>query len=154
MLHHFPSKADLMLATMEHVLDLNHAYFSERLAEIEDPWEQYAALPDLRWELALQPHGTALMEILIGARSDETIRPRFPEFQRRLYERQAQRLADRASGAGLVVTPYAQAVSRTIVLAVRGLAMEKQVNPEVDVESVLAVLRELKRSTMEASRLE
>jgi AcrR family transcriptional regulator len=149
MLHHFPSKADLMLATLEHVLDRNHDYYTEALSRIDDPWERYAALPDLRWQLALQPHGTALMEILVGARSDEVVRARFPEFQRRLNEKQAQRLAERAQDAGLPLTAHDQAVSRTIVLALRGLAIERQVNPDVDVDSVLDVLRTLKRETME-----
>lgn len=149
MLHHFPSKADLMLATLEHVLDLNHAYFSQALADIDDPWERYAALPDLRWQLALQPHGTALMEILVGARSDEAVRQRFPEFQRYINEKQRQRLVDRAQEAGLEVSAQDRAVSHAIVLAIRGLAIERQVNPDVDVESVLDVLRTLKRETME-----
>lgn len=148
MLHQFPSKADLMLATIEHVLDLNHQFFSEALADIADPWERYAALPDLRWQLALQPHGTALMEIMVGARSDEAVRARFPEFQQRLAAKQTQRLMERASEAGLAVTPEDRAVSRTIVLALRGLAIEKQVDPAVDVDGVLAVLRRLKRDTM------
>ena len=151
MLHHFPSKADLMLAALEHVLDLNHAYFSQALADIEDPWERYAALPDMRWQLALQPQGTALMEILVGARSDEAVRTRFPEFQSRLNEKQHQRLLDRAQEAGLDVGPEDRAVSRAIVMAIRGLAIERQVNPNVEVESVLAVLRKLKRETMDQS---
>ena len=149
MLHHFPSKADLMLATLEHVMDRNHEYYTQALSKIDDPWEGYAALPDLRWQLALQPHGTAMMEILVGARSDEVVRARFPEFQKRLYEKQAQRLAERAQVAGLPLTPHDQAVSRTIVLALRGLAIERQVNPDVDVDSVLDVLRTLKRETMQ-----
>jgi AcrR family transcriptional regulator len=151
MLHHFPSKADLMLAALEHVLDLNHAYFSKALAKIQDPWERYAALPDLRWQLALQPHGNALMEILVGARSDEAVRNRFPEFQSRLNQKQHQRLVDRAQEAGLGVTEEDQAVSRAIVMAIRGLAIERQINPAVEVESVLDVLRTLKRETMERS---
>jgi AcrR family transcriptional regulator len=152
MLHHFPSKAALMLATFEHALDLNHAFFSDRLAAIADPWERYAALPDLRWELALQPHGTALVEILVGARSDASVRERFPEFGRRLRQQQAQRLLTRASEAGLAVAPEDEAVSRAIVLALRGLAIEKQADPSVDVEGVLAVLRRLKRDAMERQR--
>jgi AcrR family transcriptional regulator len=148
MLHHFPSKADLMLAVVEHVMDLNSRYFeAERLA-IGDPWERYAAMPDLRWQLALQPHGNALMEIMVGARSDEVVRERYGEFQERLSARQGRRLAERAAEAGLSVSEHDRAVSRAIVFAIRGLAIEKQIAPDLDPEPVMSVLRELKRRTM------
>jgi len=148
MLHHFPSKADLMLAVVEYVMDLNHRFFMEGLDAIEDAWDRYAALPDLRWQSAMQPHGTALIEIMVGARSDEAVRERYPEFQERLSAKQGKRLAERAAEAGLTVTPQDRAVSRAIVLAIRGLAIEKQLNPDLDPGPVMEVLRDLKRRTM------
>lgn len=149
MLHHFPSKADLMLATLAHVLELNGANFLKAAAKIEDPWERYAALPDLRLEASGQPAGVAFMEIMVGARSDETVRNRFDEFQRQLNTRTTQRMADWAETSGVEVTARDQAVSRVVTLAVFGLAIQKQVLPNVDTEEVLEVLRELKRSAME-----
>ncbi len=47
------------------------------------------------------------------------------------------------------VTDRDQAISRTVTLAVFGLAIQKQVLPQVDTEDVLGVLRELKRGAME-----
>lgn len=149
MLHHFPSKADLMLATLSHVLDLNAANFLAAAARIADPWERYAALPDLRLEAGTQPAGVAFMEIMVGARSDEAVRARFDEFQRQLAGRVSQRLADWAQASGVKVTPRDQAVSRTITLAIFGLAIQRQVLPDVDAEEVLGVLRDLKLSAME-----
>lgn len=149
MLHHFPSKADLMLATLSHVLDLNAANFLKAAAKIEDPWERYAALPDLRLDTGSQPAGVAFMEIIVGARSDDAVRSRFDEFQRQLNTRTSQRMVDWAEGAGVKVTERDLAVSRTVTLAVFGLAIQKQVLPDIDTEEVLQVLRELKRSAME-----
>ena len=149
MLHHFPSKADLMLATLSHALELNGANFAKAGARIEDAWERYAALPDLRLAAAKQPAGVAFTEIMVGARSDETVRSRFPEFKRALLSsRTSQRLADWAKEAGVEVTPRDQAVSHTITLAIFGLAIEQQTNPQANAEEVLAVLRDLKRRAM------
>lgn len=149
MLHHFPSKADLMLATLAHVLDLNAANFLKAANQIEDPWERYAALPDLRLAAGSQPAGVAFMEIMVGARSDEAVRARFDEFQRQLATRTSQRMADWAQASGVKVTKRDQAVSRTVTLAIFGLAIQRQVLPDVDTEEVLEVLRELKRGAME-----
>jgi AcrR family transcriptional regulator len=149
MLHHFPSKADLMLATLVHVLELNQANFNKAAAKIADPWERYAALPDLRLAAAKQPAGVAFMEVMVGARSDDTVQDRFPEFQRQLQGRTSQRMAEWATAAGVKVTPRDQAVSHAISLAIFGLAIESKINPTADVDEVLEVLRDLKRNAME-----
>ena len=153
MLHHFPSKADLMLATLAHVLERNAANFIAAAGRIDDPWERYAALPDLRLEAGQQPEGVAFMEIMVGARSDEAVRARFDEFQMQLNVRSTQRMMDWAASAGVKVTARDQAVSRTVTLAIFGLAIQKQVLPDVDTEEVLEVLRELKRGAMEPASL-
>jgi AcrR family transcriptional regulator len=149
MLHHFPSKADLMLATLAHVLQLNADNFLKAAGKIADPWERYAALPDLRLAAALQPAGVAFMEIMVGARSDEAVRNRFDEFQQQLNARTNQRMAEWAAESGVRSTPHEQAVSRTVTLAVFGLAIQKQVLPEIDTEEVMTVLRDLKKGAME-----
>lgn len=149
MLHHFPSKADLMLATLTEVMQRTAADFLTAANRIEDGWERYAALPDLRFEAALEPAGVAFMEIMVGARSDEAVRQRFDEFRRQLAGRTAQRMAEWAQASGVKVTDRDQAVSRTVTLAVFGLAIQKQVLPGIDTEEVLAVLRDLKRASME-----
>lgn len=149
MLHHFPSKADLMLATLGHVLELNATNFNKAAGRIDDAWERYAALPDLRLDAAKQPAGVAFTEIMVGARSDETVRSRFPEFQRALGGRTSTRMAEWAEAAGVKVTPRDQAVSHAISLAIFGLAIEQQTNPTANTEEVLVVLRDLKRRAME-----
>ncbi len=149
MLHHFPSKADLMLATLTYALQLNAANFLKAANKIEDPWERYAALPDLRLAAGIQPAGVAFMEIMVGARSDDTVRSRFPEFQKQLMVRTSQRMAEWAEASGVKVTPRDQAISRIVTLAIFGLAVQKQVMPLSDTDEVLSTLRELKREAME-----
>jgi AcrR family transcriptional regulator len=149
MLHHFPSKADLLLATLAHVLELNHANFIKNAAKIADPWERYAALPDLRLATARQPAGIAFVEIMVGVRSDDIVKPSLPQFQRALADRTTLPMVDWARAAGVKVTPHDQAVNHTIALAIFGLAIEQQTNPGADTEEVLTILRDLKRKAME-----
>ena len=149
MLHHFPSKADLMLATLNYVLEVNAANFLAAANRIGDPWERYAALPDLRLEAGVKPAGVAFMEIMVGARSDEAVRARFGEFQEQLRNRTQQRMTEWAEASGVKPSARDHAVSRTITLAIFGLAIQRQVLPGTDTEEVLAVLRELKRKAME-----
>lgn len=149
MLHHFPSKADLMLATLNHVIERNQANFLEATLAIPDPWERYAALADLRLTAARQPAGVAFMEIMVGTRSDDAVRARFAEFQYQIAGRSSQRMADWAKASGVKVTARDQAVSHTISLAIFGLAIEAQINPDANTDEVLVVLRDLKREAME-----
>jgi AcrR family transcriptional regulator len=148
MLHHFPTKADLILGTMERIVDLNHEFFQHRLMEITDPLDRFLTLIDARWELANQPHGVAQAEIMVGARSDELVRARYPEVPERMRPRQARRLEAWASDAGLVLDEHDHFVSRTIVYALRGMAIERQMDPAIETESVLRVLRDLRRSAL------
>lgn len=149
MLHHFPSKADLMLATLNYVLDLNQANLMRAAATFEDPWERYAALADIRLAAAREPAGVAFMEIMVGARSDDAVRSRFSEFQHQISGRREQRLAEWATASGVKVTERDQAVSHTITLAIFGLAIEDQINPNANTDEVLSVLRQMKREAME-----
>ena len=149
MLHHFPSKADLMLATLAHSLQLDAANFVKESHKIGDRWERYAALPDLRLAAGLQPAGVAFMEIMVGARSDEALRSRFGEFQQQLNSRTASRMTESAEEAGVKSTARDRAVSRAVTLAIFGIAIQKQVLPDIDTEEVLEVLRDLKLSAME-----
>jgi len=152
MLHQFPTKADVMLATLERVLDLNHLFFGARLGALPDPVERFLGLVDTRWELANQPHGIAQLEILVGARSDELVKRRYPEFLQRMRARQSRRFAEWAEAAGLSLTAQDHQPSRLIVFALRGMAVEKQGAPALNAEPIMRMLRALRRGAV-AERL-
>ncbi len=50
MLHHFPSKDDLMLAVVRAAHERDSISLRAGLAKISDPLERYFALPDLAWK--------------------------------------------------------------------------------------------------------
>jgi AcrR family transcriptional regulator len=144
MLHHFPTKADLILATIERIVDLNGAFFEAKLSELPGPVERFLALIDLRWELLNQPHGIAQAEILVGARSDETVRSRYPEFLQRLRARQLARLEGWAEAAGVTLTEEDRRLTRLFVYALHGMAVERQIDPTIDPDPVLQLMRDLR----------
>src|SRR6187431_328106 len=70
MLHHFPTKVDLMLATASHILDLQTNWYRQQLAEIDDPRERFIGVTKIAWRALREPTGMALLEILMATRSD------------------------------------------------------------------------------------
>ncbi len=70
MLHHFPSKDDLMLAVVRAAHERDSIYMREGLAKISDPLERYFALPQLAWEVMSGPSGIAVLEIMMSSRSN------------------------------------------------------------------------------------
>ena len=77
MLHHFPSKADLMIAAMDHIRGRMGAAHAAKLAPIEDRRERFAALVDILWGEYSQPVGVARIELILASRSDPICGPHF-----------------------------------------------------------------------------
>lgn len=91
LLHHFPSKVDLLIATAEHCLDATR---SKTVVDDADQVDRPALMRAMRG-----PAGIALMEIMLGSRSDPELRARFKVVGERiltLQRRQAEALAVRA----------------------------------------------------------
>jgi AcrR family transcriptional regulator len=51
MLHHFPTRVDLLLAAAEHIISEQRRYRVDKLAAIENDWARFAAETEVAWEL-------------------------------------------------------------------------------------------------------
>jgi AcrR family transcriptional regulator len=76
MLHHFPSRIDLLLATAEHIMLEQRQYRIDKLSTVENNWNRFVAAADVSWEVQKQPATIALMEIMMASRSDRDLRKR------------------------------------------------------------------------------
>lgn len=90
MLHHFPTRVDLLLATAEHIILEQRRVRAEKLSAHEDNWERFAAAVDVTWEVHRQPATIALLEIMLGSRSDRDLRKRMAPFLRDLAAMRAE----------------------------------------------------------------
>ena len=79
MLHHFPTKADLIVATAEHIRRMRRALHKQRLSAFETPKGKFLALVDILWEAMLSPSGVARLEIMLSTRSDPELAKRIED---------------------------------------------------------------------------
>lgn len=70
MLHHYPTKADLLTAAVGHVLARRQAEFRKAVADTEMQRDRLDATIDLLWSGFSGPTFTAWVELWIGARTD------------------------------------------------------------------------------------
>lgn len=73
MLHQFPNKADLMTFVVESVFEQEVDLYRELLKGIDDPKERLLSYPAAVWKLTSRPAGVAVLEILLGSRSDTVL---------------------------------------------------------------------------------
>jgi AcrR family transcriptional regulator len=69
-LHHFPTKADLLTAAVEHLLDRRMAEFRAALAKVDPTADLLDAALDLLWSMFQGPGFVAWIELWIAARTD------------------------------------------------------------------------------------
>ena len=143
MLHHFPSKAELMLAAMEYIrcqMGLSH---QDGLSHIHDDRQRFAALVDILWGQYRQPIGVARIELILASRSDPVCGPRFAELIATLDRRHTAAVWPLAKRLGFTDRAQVDAIVQLYAAAVRGLAidaLQPQMRPGV--EAAEALLRE------------
>ena len=121
-LHHFPSRAELLVAAIEHLADERSKEFeaelSARLEKGDDPID---ALVDMLWATFSGPLYWAVVELMVAARTDPELLERFEAFERslggRIYAgfKQLTGRGDREARIAVEMTLY----------FMRGLAMER-----------------------------
>ena len=98
-IHHFPTRVDLLIAVAEHAAESQNIHVRRRLAR-EPGLPIFEAITSATWEAIVQPTAIALLEIMIGARSDET-RPAFSALIDRLQAAQREGVWEQAQLAGI-----------------------------------------------------
>ncbi len=126
LLHHFPSRDELLIASVQHLL-------TQRLAETED-WvarsphlhpggpERIDLATDLLWETFRQPYFWASMELWTAARTDPELRAALLDAERRL--RQAvEKVIDAVYGPVLASHPEFPEARDLLFTSMRGVAL-------------------------------
>jgi AcrR family transcriptional regulator len=150
MLHHFPSKADLMMATSHHIVGLRRELHNERLGKFATDREKFLHLIDVLWEAFQTPSGIARIEIMLGARSDPEIGPRFRELNDALEERHKERVWDRAQKLGIKDKKKIRAFVMLYAAALRGLAIDSlSPGSRADIKGAIALLKQFQLHMLE-----
>jgi AcrR family transcriptional regulator len=124
MLHHFPTKADLMVAAADHVYRQHVATYAAQVSRAGAPQARLDRLLDVAWSLHQSRDTMALIEIWMASRGDPELDAKFEAFQERTYDERSEGLRRLLPEAGM----DAAAARAWIVLgsaALRGLAIEQ-----------------------------
>lgn len=147
MLHHFPTRVDLMLYVVEAVYEEELVLYRAELEPIKDPAQRWLMFPEMLWRVLGRPAGVAVLEIIQGARSDPTLSSRLRPLQARI-ERDSLKRGAELLGRTTSVRPEA---ARLAVWAIRGLSIARLVSTSPhDAEKSVKLLRDMFKASLDA----
>lgn len=123
-LHHFPTKVDLMIAIAEYAAGKQNRHVARLLANTEPGMDRYLQITMATWEAMQQPPAIALLELMMASRSDRELGARFPAVIDALEAHQREGVWDVAQTVGITDKLEVEAMSWLHNAAMRGLAME------------------------------
>lgn len=123
-LHHFPTKVDLMVAVAEYAASHQNRTIRRRLANTPPGMPIYLALTAATWEVTIQPPAVALLEVMMATRSDPALAERLPAVIQEFEDRQRSDVWRMAQAAGIRDEAAVEAMIRLHRAAMRGLAIE------------------------------
>lgn len=132
MLHHFPTKVDLIIAVGEAAALHQNRYVRRRLADAEAGMDRYMLLTRATWEAICEPPALALIEIMMASRSDPALGERFPPIAEKLEAEQRDGVWELARELGIRDRNTIDRMVRLHLGAMRGLAIELIFNGDRD----------------------
>ncbi|WP_375209768.1 TetR/AcrR family transcriptional regulator [Hyphomonas jannaschiana] len=129
-LNQFPTRLDLMTATIEAAMRGMMADTSARFARISDPVERLRRLCDLYWETQCLPVSAAVTEVLLAARWDMELAAMLGRVTKEIEIELDAETRRRGEDAG-VNDPEALVVhARMLILSLRGMTLELMFDPD------------------------
>ncbi|CAN5167542.1 hypothetical protein BH11PSE2_BH11PSE2_08280 [soil metagenome] len=142
MLHQFPSKADLMMATSEHISRLRGEAHRLGREGVTDDRERFALLIDILWKELKSPSGVARIEIMLASRSDPEFGARFVTLNEDLEHRHKEAVWSLADRLGFKNRKLSDAMVQLYAAALRGLAIDYlQPSSRPDIEAAVELLK-------------
>ena len=147
-LHHFPTKAELVITAVEYLAERRHEEFMQAFAKLPPGVDRAAAAIDLLWPILSGPTFYAWLELLVAARTDPELRRSVAAATDRVMARVLQTFhalfPQSAWSAGLADQP-----PKFVFALMNGMAMEKILHPDdPDLQRLLDVLKMLARLVM------
>ncbi len=145
-LHHFPTKVDLMIAVAEFCAGKQDRQVRRLLADTKPGMERYLAITAATWDAMMRPPSIALLEIMMGSRSDRELGERFPAVIEALESSQRDGVWQEAQSVGIQDREAIEAMVHLHTAAMRGLVLELMFSKDAGkAESAMALLQRYKR---------
>lgn len=147
MLHQYPTKVDLMLAVVADVYERETAEYRRRGAETHSPRERLYRFPEMMWDILTRPSAMAVLEIMMGSRSDPELAKRLAPLQRRIEATSRATVERILEEGGFPDLPEANAMRRLFVAAVRGLSIDLMLlEDRAELDEAIQLLKRLLRA--------
>lgn len=124
LLHHFPSREELLVAAASHLVNemLSEAAEQAEHLDVADPVERVERCVELNWALFQKPPFWAAMELWNAARTDEALRTALRAEERRLNQA-IRAAADRIWGPAAKANPRYPVLRELLFTSMRGVAI-------------------------------
>lgn len=150
-MHHFPTRADLLAQTIRFAYDRLCDWRAAQLEKLEPGLPRFRAVIDLAWATARTPEGIAVNEIRISARSDEVLADATRPALSSIANDYGRFIGKLVRSAGMEPTREVQGLSSTAAMALRSLSIDRMTNPSPQmVENVLLSLRTMREDLIAA----
>jgi AcrR family transcriptional regulator len=155
-LHHFPSKAALVTAAVEHLLDRRLAEFRAAFAAVDPGADKLDSAIDVLWQMYQGPSFVAWVELYVAARTDPDLRAAVTDMETRFNAESEAIFLELVtpdlppdSGVALVGRAFAFALLDGVAL-VNLVPHPSTLPPDVLVEALKVVARLTSPITQEA----
>lgn len=146
-LHHFPTRIDMIVSVAQQAAKVQNRMVASRLASLSPGIPLFLRLTEGTWEAMSTPIGLALVEILSAARSDAQLREKLLEVVNQFEADQLSGVLEVAEAAGLHDRDAVERMVRLNRAAMRGLAIEIMLTERSrEVENALELLSWYKRA--------
>lgn len=129
-LNQFPTRLDLMTATIETAMRAMMADTSARFARIADPVERLRRLCDVYWETQRLPRSVAVTEVLLAARWDTELAGMLGRVTKEIEIELDAETRRRGEEAGVNDVDALVVHTRMLILSLRGMTLELMFDPD------------------------
>jgi AcrR family transcriptional regulator len=126
-LHHFPTKAELVITAVEYLAERRQREFMQAFAKLPPGTDRASAAIDLLWSILSGPTFYAWLELAVAARTDAGLRESVAAATRRVMQMvhdTFRAIFPQPPGVELVDDP-----TKFVFALMTGMAVEKMLNP-------------------------
>lgn len=107
--HHYPTKAELVAAAIEHLLERQRAEYEQAFVELPPAQRTIEGALDLLWSVFQGPTFTALLELAAAARTDDALRRQCVQVNDRIADMTNGNVREALPGSQPWICPSARA---------------------------------------------
>ncbi len=144
MLHHYPTKEELVLAAVEHLFHRRNQEFLAAFARVPKNADRPAAALELLWKIIGSDTFYAWLELAVAGRSDEKLGRRVREFGARTAA-EVERTFREIFPPPATPNPFFDAAPRFAFAVLQGLALDRLLvtGSRINADEVLTLLKRL-----------